>query len=319
MRADGLRDVDVDAALADGRILRTHILRPTWHFVLPADIRWMMQLTGPRVARVIRSAQDLVVPPEARIQHALETIRAELAGDKTVTRRELVAILWERGCVESQREIIPILIRAELDLVICSGGLAGKNQTYALVDERAPADPGWEFDRDWALGELTRRYFTGHGPASIADFTWWSGLTVADTKRGLEMDGPSLERLQVDGTDYWWAGDVGGGDGGDRRVPSPTVHLMQGYDEYIVAYRSPRDPINVSHLLSPTVLNRPPFLHGIVLDTQGVGWWRRVNAKSGFEIETKLARPFNRSEKAALGEAVERYAEFVAQPVKLMA
>jgi hypothetical protein len=312
LRADGLHDADVDAALLDGRILRTHILRPTWHFVLPADLRWMQMLSGPRVLRIIRSAGEVPMPPEAVIQRSFDVIRSELAGGGRITRRALGALLVERGCVESARESIPIVMRAEYDLVLCSGGLDGKNQTYALVDERAPVEPSWTFDRDWALGELVRRYFTSHGPATIPDFTWWSGTTVADTKRGIDI-ATGLEKLEVDGTQYWWSGDLGNADD-----PSPTIHLMQGYDEYIVAYRSPRDPINVSHLIPATALSRPPFLHAIVLDSQGVGWWRRVSAKSGFEIETRLARPLNRAEKAALSNAVERYTDFVAQPVKLM-
>jgi hypothetical protein len=313
MRADGLHDAELDAALLDGRILRTHILRPTWHFVVPSDLRWMQMLTGPRVLPKIRSAGEVPMPSEVVVQRSLDLIRTELAGGRRITRGDVGALLVNRGCIASERESIPILIRAEYDLVLCSGGLVDKKQTYALVDERAPATPGWSFDRDWALGELARRFFTSHGPATIADFTWWSSITVADTKRGIEIAG-GLEKVDVDGAPMWWAGDLGVSDD-----PTPTVHLMQGFDEYIVAYRSPRHPINLSGLVPPTALSRPPFLHGIVLDTQLVGWWRRVAAKPGFEIQTQLARPLSRAEQTALNDAVERYTEFVAQPVKLMA
>ena len=129
----------------------------------------------------------------------------------------------------------------------------------------------------------------------------------------LEINGRALQRVDVDGTDHWWAGDLG-----DADDPSPTVHLMQGYDEFIVAYRSPRLPINLSGLIPPAALSRPPLLHAIVLDGQGVGFWRRVAVKSGFEIETKLARDLSAREQRALRAAVDRYAEFLAQPVTLM-
>ena len=188
--ADGLHDADIDAALWDGRILRTHILRPTWHFVLPADIRWMMALTGPRVMRVIRSTPALQVPDESVIRRSLDVIRVEMAGGVRMTRKQIAALLVEQGHLESDAWLVPVFIHAELDLVLASGGLLGKQQTYALLDETAPVTPGWTFDRDWALAELTRRYFTSHGPATIADFTWWSSLTVADTKRGARDQWP---------------------------------------------------------------------------------------------------------------------------------
>jgi hypothetical protein len=322
MRADGLRDADVDAALRNGRILRTHILRPTWHFVLPADIRWMMTLTAPRIARLIRTAVGLTVPPESEIQRALEVFRSVLANGRRLTRQQLVATLVEHG-FKSQQQTVPILIRAELDLVICSGGLIGKAQSYALVDELAPVPRGWVFDRDWALVELTRRYFTSHGPATVPDFSWWSGLTVADARRGIEANSAGLQRVEVDGEAYWWAGDVSGmapagGSAGGSADESPTVHLMQGYDEYIVAYKSPRRPINVSGLVPGAALNRPPFLHAVILDTQLIGWWRRVTTKDGYAIETQLVRPLNAPESKALHASVDRYADFVGQPVTLL-
>jgi hypothetical protein len=323
LRAAGLHDADLDAALYDGRILRTHIMRPTWHFVLPEDLRWIMQLTGPRVARVIRSVGEIVVPEERVIQRALDAIREALAGRRRMTRAEITTMLTERGLATDYNMAIPVFMRAELDLVICSGGLVGKNQTYALVDERAPIGSGSGpavFDRDWSLGELVRRYFTSHGPATVADFVWWSGLTVADTRRGLAVNGDGLRKLTIDGADFWWAGDVGGSAAGAAER-SPTVHLMQGYDEYIVAYRSPRDPINVDRLIPPAFLSRPPYLHAVVLDTQGVGFWRRVALpkNGGFGVEVKLVRDLSAAEHNALDAAVSRYSEFVAQPVTLMA
>jgi hypothetical protein len=322
-RATGLVDADVDAALADGRILRTHILRPTWHFVLPSDIRWMMALTGPRVARVIRTTGDIVVPSEAKIQRALDVIRSELAGGKRMSRAQLTKLLIERGAATDEVMTIPVFMRAELDLVVASGGLVGKAQTYALLDETAPVSDGAgppEFDRDWALGELTRRFFTSHGPAAIPDFTWWSSLTVADTKRGIEINGAEVERLDVDGVSYWWAGDVGGsGTDAGSGEPSPTAHLMQGYDEYVVAYRSPRTPINVTGLVPGSALSRPPFLHALILDTQLVGWWRRVTLSGGdgYRIETRLARVLTAREERALSKEVARHQEFVGVPVAL--
>ena len=312
-------DAHVDAALADGRILRTHILRPTWHFVLPADIRWIMALTAPKVERFLLYGSYGSTPDHRLLRRGVDVIAAALAGGRRLTRVQLVRLLHDAGINADPIQTGRMFVRAELDLVIASGGLDGRAQTYALLDEIAPpSGSGKAFDRDWALGELTRRYFTSHGPATVADFTWWSSLTVADTKRGIDDNGRGLETLEADGVRFWWAGDVGG-DGTDAGSgePSPTVHLMQGYDEYIVAHRAPRNPINVSGLIPASAMTRPPFLHAMILDTQGVGWWRRVNDGRGYAIQAKLARVPSAHEQRALREEVARYEAFVAVPVEL--
>src|SRR5215212_4057677 len=193
-RTRGLTDSAVDDLLREGTILRTHILRPTWHFVLPADVRWMMALTGPRIAARNQPA-GLSTIDESFVRRGLDVIGDALTGGRRLTRAQTSNLLVEKGIAASANETIPIFMRAELDLVIASGGLEGKLQTYALVDERAPKLDN--FDRDWALAELTRRYFTSHGPATVPDFTWWSSLTAADTRRGIEINGSALERLDV--------------------------------------------------------------------------------------------------------------------------
>jgi len=315
-RVASLTDGDVDTLLAAGQILRTHILRPTWHFVLPADIRWMMALTGPRIAARMRPAFGAVMD-DPLIQRGIDAMAAALAGGNRLSRAQLTRLIVGQGIVPTEQATIPMLMAAELQLVIVSGGLVGKVQTYALVDEVVPRLA--RFDRDWALAELTRRYFTSHGPATIADFVWWSGLTVADTRRGLAANGANgtgLEQLDVDGAAYFWAGDTSDPSVADD--PSPTIHLMQAYDEYIVAYRSPRTPINVDGLAHPSVLQRPPFTHAIIRDGQAVGFWRRQPAKERLVIETSLLTDLTASERRALAAAAERYGRFVGLPVEVI-
>jgi hypothetical protein len=315
-RTPGLRDGDVDALLAGGTILRTHILRPTWHLVLPADIRWMMALTGPRIAARMRPAFGAAVLEDPLIRRGTDAMAGALAGGNRLSRSQLAKLIVAQGIVPTELDTIPMFMAAELQLVIVSGGLAGNVQTYALVDEVVPNLDG--FDRDWALAELTRRYFTSHGPATIPDFAWWSGLTVGDTRRGLaenDASGAGLETFDVDGTAYFWAGDTS--DPAVADDPSPTIHLMQGYDEYIVAYRSPRTPINIDGLANPSVLQRPPFTHAIIRDGQGIGFWRRQAARDRLIIETSLLTDLSDAERRALAAAAERYGSFVGLPVEL--
>jgi len=147
----------------------------------------------------------------------------------------------------------------------------------------------------------------------VHDFSWWSGLTVTDARRGIDANGSALHEVQGDdGLKYWWAGEL---PGADER--SPTAHFMQGYDEYIVAYRPPRDAINLARYLSPNALSAPPYLHAIVLDSQGVGFWRRLAERDGFAVDTRFARPLTAAETEAVSAALERYRTFLGQEIRL--
>ena len=205
-----------------------------------------------------------------------------------------------------------LLMRAELDLVVCSGPRRGKQHTYALVDERVPPAPARS--RDEALVELCRRYFTGHGPATLKDFLWWSSLTAAEARRGLEMLGSEVSKLVVGERTYWLC------DPPARRArpEAPALRLLQGYDEYIVAYTESKPVLAAAGL--PRLPPGPAmFLHAIVRDGQVVGHWRRVpsSAKAGAVIEGILLKPLDRDARRALQEEVERYGRFLQQPVRL--
>ncbi len=313
-----LHDADVDAALARGEILRTHILRPTWHFVAPADIRDFMRLTGPRVLSGSAGRMRQLELDERQLSQAGEVMARALEGGKHLTRPELQVLLERAGLHPDGQRVAYMVMAAEMSCLIASAAPRGTKQTYALLDEFAPAtaaDNG-PFDRDRALRALTLRYFTSHGPATVTDFTWWSGISQADTKRGLAINGPALQPLDVGGERYWWAGDRGGS--AASISPSPTVRLMQAYDEFVVAYKSPRTPINVAGLASPAVLQGLPFLHAIFVDTQVAGFWRRLTAKDGYLIETTMLRKLTPAENAALAAEVVRHAEFVERPVTLV-
>ena len=309
-----LHDTDVDAALARGEILRTHILRPTWHFVAPADIRWIMRLTAPRVLSGSAHRMRFLELDDKQVSAANAVMVRALEGGKQLTRLELQAELERAGLHPTGQRIAYMVIAAEMDCILASAAPRGSKQTYALLDEFAPptAADREPFDRDRALAALTVRYFTSHGPATIADFTWWSGISQANTKRGLAINGAALEQIDVAGEHFWWAGDRGGSAGSPI---SPTVHLMQAYDEYVVAYKSPRTPINVAGLTSPAVLQRPPFYHAVFIDTQIVGFWRRLNARDGYRVETTMLRSLNERERKAFEAELERYSAFVQVPV----
>lgn len=192
-------DATVEQAVIDGSIIRTHVLRPTWHFVAAADIRWMLALTAPRVRARMSPYNRHLELDEAVFRRSARTLRRALEGGKHLTRAELSGELRRAGIDASgTQRLAHLVMEAELAGIVCSGARRGKQFTYALLEERVPA--GTSFDRDGALLRLTAIYFATRGPATPADFSWWSGLTVGEARKGIDLAGSTLERVIVDGT-----------------------------------------------------------------------------------------------------------------------
>ena len=300
-RTRGAGDAAVDQAFADGAILRTHVLRPTWHFVLPADIRWLLALTAPRVHALNAYYYRQLGLDDATFQRSDVVLAGALEGAQR-TRKQLAAALEGAGVELGGFRLAYLLMHAELDGIVCSGAPRGRQQTYALLEERAPRAAS--LAREQALAELTVRYFTSHGPATVKDFGWWSSLTAADIRQGLELAGPRLRREAVDGVDYWFAGSPP-----PTRPASPTVHLLQGYDEYIVGYSQSKWVLN---LAGRTLLQtRPVFTGAAILDGQLVGHWKRTVGRDTVAFEVALYEPFDDAQTEALRVAADRHGEFL--------
>ena len=198
--AGGSTDAAIARAFDDGAILRTHVLRPTWHFVTPADIRWLIALTGPRIERVARYYQE-AVGLDARLQsRGRSVILRALGAGQHLTRAEIMTALTRARIAVTGEALGHLLFQIEADALVCSGPARGRLLTYALLDARVPAAA--PIDRDRALAELARRYFQSHGPATVADYVWWSGQTASDARAGIALARPSLEREVIEGTEY---------------------------------------------------------------------------------------------------------------------
>lgn len=300
-RLKGYEDADIDKAFSEGKFLRTHAMRPTWHLVAPEDIRWLQMLTGPRVHAVNAYYYRQLELDDTVFKRSNTAIANALAGGKSLTRTELKQVLEAAGITAVGLRLGYLLIYAELEALICSGPIKGKQHTYALLEERVPKVR--ELSRDEALAELTRRYFTSHGPAALQDMSWWSGLTVADIKRGLEMNQHVLHSETIDGTTYWF------GDWPKPVIPSPYVLLLPNYDEYLIAYKDRRaffDTLNRKSIDMETLM-----AHFVVVDGQIVGGWRRTLQKGKVHVDVKLLRPLSKDEKVALAAEANRYGEFL--------
>ncbi len=301
---DETTDARIERAFQQGHILRTHVMRPTWHFVAPADIRWMLELTAPRVKRAVAYYDRQLELERATLNRALDVFERAL-GDRTyLTRVELGAHLERAGIRARGQRLAHIAMHAELEGVVCSGPRRGKQFTYALLADRAPS--ARRLPRDESLGELTRRFFRSHGPATIRDFVWWSGLTAADARRGLESN--RARPSSSGGLTYWTIGRA------PASAPSAArVHLLPIYDEYLVPFRD-RDAVPHGPM---TAVDDVTFQHALVIDGQVAGTWRRAGGANGCAVQVFPTRRLTAPERRAILRAVRRYGSFVGAPASV--
>jgi hypothetical protein len=303
-RMRGALDRDVERAYADGAILRTHVLRPTWHFVLPGDLRWMLALTAPRVKQAMSYNDRQLGLDDRVVGRSNDAIAEALVGGNYLTRTELGRVLASAGIEARGQRLGHLMGRAELDAVVCSGPRRGKQFTYALLDERCP--PTRPIARDQALGELASRYFASHGPALVADFAWWSGLAMADARRAIAVAQPGLAFHNHDHQTYWFVERASA-----PRARPPVLRLLPSFDELLVAYR--HRELSVDAAMTAKLGSRIDVLSTpVVRDGKVIGRWRTT----GGRVATQLFARLGRAERDALAAEIERFGRFLELPVR---
>ncbi len=304
LRVGGAAAADVQGACDRGEVLRTHVLRPTWHFVAADDLRWMLRLTGPRVQTKNAGRYRQLGLDAGTLARTQEVWAATLSDGEPRIRRELDAALGAAGIDTAGQRIAHMLLHAELEGVIVSGPRRGKQHTYVPFEGRVP--PAAPRSREDDVAELALRYFRSHGPATVRDFAWWSGLTVADGKAGLAAAGTRLS-VSEDDDGRLWAEAAGA-------APSPRSSgalLLGTYDETLVAYRDLRT-VDGDGRVGSDLPRR-----AIVIDGRMVGTWRRVLARRAVTIEATLETNLDVRQEAALRAAAERFGEFLGLPARL--
>ena len=299
------RESTIEQAVTDGAILRTHILRPTWHFVAAEDIKWMLSVSAPRVQARNAPVYRLSELDRATLSRSRRTIERALRNGECLTRAELAAIL-ERARIPTNKgqrgqpstRLAYLMMDAELEGLICNGPRRGSQFTYTLLDRRAPRAKSWSTDE--ALGELTRRYFTSHGPATLRDFVWWSGLTVAQARRGIQVAGRALQAETCDSLQYWSAPTRS-----PRAARLPPAHLLPVYDEFLIAYR------DRGLTIDREVANRGGvFSNYLIVDGRLRGTWTRTLTKTTAAIRIAPYETLSKSALRSAADAARRYAVF---------
>ncbi len=303
-------DETIEKAFTEGKILRTHVLRPTWHFVAPADIRWILQLTAPRVHAMNAYYYRQLELDKPVFQKSNKVIVKSLEGNKQLTRVELASVLKKAGIVANNLRLTYLMMYPELEGIICSGARRGKQFTYALLEERVPSVK--PLKRDEALAELVRRYFSTRGPATLHDFTWWSGLTLADARNGIEMVKHEFKHEVIEGKTYWFAKSMS-----QAKAVTPLAHLLPNYDEYFIGFKD-RSAIGEVIRRSNVPANNSAFLaHLITIDGQLVGGWKRTLEKNKVIVKLTPVVKLSKAESLAIINAADRFGKFLGLSVQV--
>jgi hypothetical protein len=305
------RDSAIEEAFSTGAILRTHVMRPTWHFVTPADIRWLLALTAPRVHALNAYYYRKSELDAATLARTDALLVAALQGGQHLTRPELAARLEQAGIAPGDgMRLSYIMMHAELNGLICSGPRRGKQFTYALLEERVPAAP--PLTHEEALAALAGRYFTSHGPATLKDYCWWSGLSAAEANAGLELVKARLVADAVAGQTYWRtaAPPV-------TPEPAPTAYLLPNYDEYGVGYTNHDAVFDAARAKALDPRGAVVLGHVLVIDGQVAGAWKRTLGKAAVSVTVQTFAPLSAAEQAAVARAAARYGAFLGLPVVL--
>ncbi len=271
----------VEEALRKGEILRTHVMRPTWHLVAAEDIRWMLKLSARRIKSANDSfakGYDLEITDElyAKSYNLLEKI---LCGNKSLTKQEIAEHFCCSGILveADNHRMTRFMVRAEQEGIVCSGEDKGGKYTYALLEERVPPVP--EITKDEALARLARSYFRSHAPAVLQDFIWWSGLPVSEAKQAIYLIESELTAEQWNGQ-TWYVHEACR----TRGKVSGRLHLLPSYDEYLLGYKDRTDVLPKEHY--PKAFTNNGLFYPVILhEGQVIGNWSKSAKKGSASIE----------------------------------
>jgi hypothetical protein len=308
------KDKTIEDALDKGEIIRTHVLRPTWHFVSAEDVYWMIELTSPHIKSSLKSSDRKLGLTETMYSKSNRIIEKALAPDRHVTREELIRNLTRAKIPTNNNRAWRFFLRAELDGIICSGATRptksfgrgrGKKQTYALLEKRVPRKK--TFGREESLSQLARKYFTSHAPATVHDFAWWSGLSMTDARDALEMIQSDFVSEKINSGTYWLPNSFS-----FNKSHGSSVYLLPAYDEFIIGYRdrsAALNPVYQKKSVSENGLFRPV----IVINGQVSGLWKKTVSKNSIVVETHFFRPHSKKEKQSINNAVAAFGDFIGE------
>jgi hypothetical protein len=300
-------DSQIEAALDAGQLVRTHVLRPTWHIVSGQDVRWMLAISKKQIKSAM-SSYDKTLGIDSATYHKTNDLIIRALEGKNLTRAEVMSEIEKGGITTNSSRAVHFMANAEIEGIVCNGVVRGKEQTYALMDEKVPK--GVVLSREEAISELTKRYFRSHAPATIQDFNWWSGLSMSDVRMGLESIKSQLESFEMDGRTYFMPKELV-----DIQQKESTFFLP-AFDEYCVSYKN-RDAVFSPAWQGNAITSNGIFKPIIVVNGQVVGIWKRTAKPKIVEIETTF---FDEKDRLSINE-IERevalFGNFIEKPISI--
>lgn len=279
-RLNTATDKTIEEAFNQGNILRTHVMRPTWHFVANEDIRWMVELSSKRIISACISLGKQWEIPEKQYLKAINVIEKLLEGNNHLTKEEIKKEFEQRNIPSDIPEINRYLMRAEAEGIICSGAVKNKKQTYALIDERAPATN--TLTKEEALAKLASRYFLSHSPASMNDFIWWSGLLISEAKQAVKLIEKDLIFEKFEGSELIIHRSVD-----YQPVLDDSIHFLPSYDEYLISYKNRTNVLDLEHY-SKAFNTYGIFYPVLAHNGRIVGNWKKSANKKRLSVDTSL-------------------------------
>ena len=304
VRLPNSTDESIEAAINKGEIIRTHVMRPTWHLVAPSDVRWMLALTAPHLRNALKSVHKTMGLTDQLFKRTNSIIEKSLSKNGSMTRGELVSELNKNKIKPDNLQMIHVMFNAELNATVCNGPMRGKQFTYALLDERVASTK--TLTREESLAELSLRYFRSHGPAAIQDFAWWSGLPAADAKNSLEMIKSKLSSEKLENQVYWFK------ETSAKEFTIRPIYFLPSYDEFMISYKD-RSHSLASKFTASAITGNGIFRPIIVVNGQVIGIWSRDIKKERVIMESKFFKSSLKLKKKEMTEAFQPYKDFLSK------
>lgn len=291
--------------------VRTHVLRPTWHYVAAEDLRWLLELTSARIQSSMAARHRQLELDARTVDRGLGALGELLADRGALTRKQIGPLLAAQGLPGPGERVGHLLLLAELRGLVCSGPLAGREHTYALLEQTLPVVPDPPADRDEALGRLVGRFFSGHGPAGVGDLLRWAAVNKGEIRRGLDIVGDGLEHWELDGEAVWFDPAT------PPRMSRPDrAHLLPTFDEVVLTYAHTGFPRPAGHPRGADRLSPAEAGGGMVVcDGHDVGTWKRTVRAATCTVDLELAPGLDDGRRAAVDAAAQRLADFVGLPL----
>ncbi|PKB16629.1 winged helix DNA-binding domain-containing protein [Flavobacterium sp. 5] len=294
----------IEEAINSGEIIRTHILRPTWHFVAAEDIRWMLALSAPQVKKFTASAAKKYGFDDKKLDQTNSSIEKLLAGNNHLTRDEIMQELDIKKTSSQDFLSAVIMMNAELDGLVCNGRMKGKQITYALLDERVLKSE-MKLTTEEALAKLAKRYFESHGPATLLDFSWWSGFSIAIIKSVINLIESELDSIEINNQKYWFRLDVI-----DIDNFHESVHFLPAFDEILISYKTREASILLEH--QPKAFTNNGIFKPVILENgKVIGTWKRTIKKDHMKVETQFFTVTDEAKKSIVFEEIKHFENYL--------